>query len=174
MAWITKNSGTMQVERRDEPYLNEQLKQRLEDEVISHYPSRRAAVMSIMHLVQEENGYLPYQALEEIGELLGIAPSAVLDTATFYEEYFLEPHGKYVIWVCQSLSCELMNHTALLEHLQKKLGIEIGQTTEDGKFTLEIVECLGACGAAPVALINHKLHEHLTVENVDAILDSLD
>jgi len=174
MAWITKNSGSMEVERRNQPYLSDELKKKLEKQIVSHYPSRRAAVMGVLHVVQEENGCVPYQAMEEVGDFLDIAPSAVLDTATFYEEYFLKPHGKYVIWVCQSLSCELMNHTALLNHLQEKLGIGIGETTEDGKFTLEIVECLGACEAAPVALVNERLHENLTVENVDTILDSLE
>lgn len=174
MAWITKNSGGMVVDRRDEPYLSDELKQRLETDLVSQYPTRQAATMGVLHAIQEQVGYLPYQAIEETAAFLEIPASRVLDTATFYEEYFLKPHGKYVIWVCQSLSCELMNHTALLDHLREKLGIEVGETTADGKFTLEIVECLGSCGTAPVALVNERLHENLNVQNVDEILDSLE
>ena len=174
MAWITKNSGSMVVDRRDQPYLSDEIKQQLENGVVAQYPDRQAATMGVLHVIQEHYGYLPYQAIEEAAEFLQIPASRVLDTATFYEEYFLKPHGKYVIWVCQSLSCELMNHTALLDHLKQKLGIEVGETTEDGKFTLEIVECLGSCGSGPVALVNERLHENLSVNNVDEILDALE
>lgn len=174
MAWIAKNSASMQIERRDEPYLTIELKKKLEDEVLPRYDTRMAATMPALHLVQDTHGWLPYQAIEEIAEFLGLAASHVLDTATFYEEYWLKPHGKYVIWVCQSLSCEIMGQPTLLEKIKNHLGIEPGETTEDGRFTLMGVECLGSCGTAPCALVNHKLHENITAENFQKVLDSLE
>jgi NADH-quinone oxidoreductase subunit E len=174
MPWITKNSGTMQIETREEPYLDDELKAQLEATIIPRYPDRRAAMLPTLHAVQHKVGWLPAQALKEIGVFLGTAPSEVMDTATFYEEYWLKPKGKYVIWVCQSISCELMDRNSLMTKLKAKLKIEAGETTEDGKFTLMNVECLGSCGTAPCALVNEKLHENLSADNVDAILDSLE
>lgn len=174
MAWIAKNSGTMQVERRDEPYLTEDLKKELETEVLPRYDTKRAVTMSALHLVQDTHGWLPHQAMEEIAEFLGLTATDVLDTATFYEEYWLKPHGKYVIWVCQSLSCELMGQPELLERIQNHLGIGVGETTDDGKFTLMGVECLGSCGSAPCALVNHRLHENITADNFKTVLDTLE
>lgn len=174
MAWITKNSATMEVERREQPYLTDELKAKLETQVIPRFPRRQAATLPVLHALQHEHRWLPYQAIEEAAEFLGLQASEVLDTATFYEEFWLRPHGKYVIWVCQSISCELLGHGKLLERLQQKLGIEPGQTTDDGKFTLMTVECLGSCGTAPCALINERLHEDLTVENFERLIDALE
>ena len=174
MAWITKNSGTMQIERRDEPYLTPQMRQHLETEVLTRFPTKRAATLPVLHALQEEHGWLPYQALEEAAELLETSPAEVLDTATFYEEFWLKPKGKYVIWVCQSIACELMGHQKLIDALEARLGVEVGETTDDGRFTLMTVECIGACGGAPAALVNERLHENLTVENLDRVLSSLE
>ncbi len=174
MAWITKNSGTMQIDRRDEPYLTDEIKQKLEDEVVPRYDTRMAVTMPALHLVQDTHGWLPQQAIEEIAEFLGLTASQVLDTATFYEEYWLKPHGKYVIWVCQSLSCELLGQQGLTQQIGEHLGIGPGETTEDGKFTLMSVECLGSCGTAPCALVNHKLHENITADNFQKVLDALE
>lgn len=173
MAWITKNSATMQIARRDQPYLDEQLSAELEAEVMPRYPTRRAATLPVLHAIQEKHGWIPHQAIEEAAVFLELSAAEVLDTATFYEEYWFEPKGRYVIWICQSLSCELMGQLPLLEGIKGKLGIAEGQTTDDGKFTLMIVECLGACGTAPCALINETLHENLTLDNLDKILDGL-
>ena len=174
MAWITKNSAGTQIERRAEPYLDEAMKQRLEREVVVRYPQRRAAALPVLHALQEKYGYLPYQALEEAAEFLAVSPAQLLDTVTFYEEFWLKPHGKYVIWICQSLSCELLGEPSLTQRISAKLGVAVGETTRDGKFTLMKVECLGSCGTAPCALVNEKLHENLTVENFERILDSLE
>lgn len=174
MAWITKNSAGTQIDRRDQPYLTDELKQKLEAEVLTRYPTRRAATLPVLHALQEAHGWLPYQAIEEAAAFLGVEASETLDTATFYEEYWLKPHGKYVIWLCQSLSCELMGEGSLTDRVKKKLGIDVGETTEDGKFTLMKVECLGSCGTAPCALVNEKLHENLTIENFEQVLDSLE
>ena len=174
MAWIAKNSATMQIERRDEPYLTDALKKQLEEEVLPRYDTRMAATMPALHLVQDTHGWLPHQAMEEIAEFLGLAASHVLDTATFYEEYWLKPHGKYVIWVCQSLSCEIMGQPKLIDKIKGHLGIEVGETTDDGRITLMDVECLGSCGTAPCALVNHRLHENINAENFQAVLDKLE
>ncbi len=172
MAWITKNSSAS-IERRSEPYLTDELKRKLTDEVLSRYPTKRAATMPVLHALQEEHGWLPAQAIEEAAAFLEVASAETMDTASFYEEYWLKPKGKYVIWVCQSLACELLGHQRLIDALRNKLGIEVGETTPDGKFTLVTAECLGSCGSGPCALFNEKLHENLTVENLDRILDSL-
>ncbi|MCX5661275.1 MAG: NADH-quinone oxidoreductase subunit NuoE [Planctomycetota bacterium] len=173
MAWIMKNSATAPVARRAEPYLDEATKALLEADVIPRYPTRRASTLPVLHAVQDRHGWLPTQAIEEIADFLGLKASEVLDTASFYEMYWLQPKGKYLIMVCESISCELMGHEKLMEKLHHKLGVEVGETTKDGKFTLMHAECLGACDTAPCALINETLHEHLTPDNIDALLDKL-
>ncbi len=173
MAWITKNSGTMQVERRSEPYLDEALKAELERDLLPKYPTKMAATLPVLTAVQNKHGWLPMQAMEEIAAFLGLAASQVYDTASFYDMYYTQPKGKYLIYLCQSISCELMGQPSLQEAICAKLGIEPGQTTDDGKFTLQPFECLGSCGTAPCALVNEKLHENLTVENFGKILDDL-
>ena len=174
MAWITKYSATLQVERQAEPYLDESLRAKLEAEIVPRYPTRQAATMPVLHAIQDAHGWLSQQAIEEAAQFLGLPAAEVLDTATFYEEYWLQPKGRYVIWVCQSISCELLGEPRLLDRIKQTLGIEVGQTTEDGKFTLMTVECLGSCDTAPCALINEKLHENLTSENFERLLDSLE
>ena len=174
MAWITKNSATEKISRRSEPYLTEAMKDRLEAKVLVRYPTRQAATLPVLHAVQHEVGWLPAQALEEVADFLELDAAVVLDTATFYEEFWLEPKGKYVFWVCQSISCELMGESTITQCLKDKLGIEPGETTEDGRFTLMKVECLGSCGTAPCALVNEVLHENLTTDNIDQIIAELD
>ena len=173
MAWITKNSGGTVIERREEPWVDPEVKAEIEA-ALSRYPTKRAATMPALHAVQDKHGWIPFQAIEEIAEIVETSPSEVMDTATFYEEYFLQPRGQYTIWVCQSISCEIMNSEKVIEAVEEKLGIQPGETTEDGRFTLMHVECLGACGGAPCGLINHKLVENLTPENVGKIIDELD
>ena len=174
MAWIMKNSATMEIDRRNEPYLDDALKKELEKDVLPRFPSKQAATLPSLHAIQEKHGWIPHQAMLELAEFLEVPASEIMDTATFYEEFWLEPKGKYVIWICQSLSCELMGHGSLLQAVSQKLGIEPGQTTDDGKFTLMTVECLGSCGTAPCALVNETLHENMTIANFDSVLDALD
>ena len=173
MAWIVKNSAGMTIDRRAEPYLDDAMKATLEAKVMVRYPSRRAGTLPVLHALQDKIGWLPMQAIEEAATFLGVAASEVLDTASFYEMFSLQPKGKYVIWACQSISCELMGHDEIMHKIESKLGIEPGQTTDDGKFTLMHAECLGSCGTAPCALVNEKLHENMTPETVDQILDAL-
>ena len=174
MAWISKNSATIEIEHRAEPFLDSPLREQLEAEVLPRYPTRQAATMPVLHALQEAHGWLPYQAIEEAARFLELPAAEVLDTASFYEEYWLRPKGKYVIWVCQSISCELLGQADLLNRIKQKLDIDVGQTTEDGRFTLMTVECLGSCGTAPCALVNETLHENVTIENFEGILDALE
>ena len=173
MAWIMKNSATMEIGRRPEPYLDDALKEELERDLMPRYPTRLATSLPILRRIQENHGWIPFQAIEEVAAFIGISSADLYDTATFYEEFFLEPAGKYVVWVCQSIACELVGHMSLIERLRGKLGIEPGETTEDGRFSLMTVECLGSCGTAPVALVNHTLHENLTAENLERVIDEL-
>lgn len=171
MAWMMKPSATMEVERRDEPYLTPKMCKELEDVYLPRYPRKQAATIPALHLIQDEYNSVPWQAVEEIAAFLELSPAQIYDTATFYDEFTTEPVGENLIMVCQSLSCELCGQVDLLEKIGTKLGIGPGETTNDGKFTLKTCECLGSCGTAPAALINHTLHEDITFEAFEKVLD---
>ncbi len=173
MAWITKNSATMRVERRPEPYLTQTMRSRLESEVLPRYETKKAALLPALHMIQHEYGWIPHQAMLEIAEFLDIPPAEVLDTASFYEEYWLHPKGTHTIAVCRSVACEFCGHEKITQAVKDRLGIEVGETTDDGRFTLVELECLGSCGTAPVALIDETLHERLTPEQILALLDEI-
>ncbi len=136
------------------------------------YPNLRAVVLPALHLVQERLGYVPTQAVVEIAELLELHPSEVQDTLSFYGFFKQdEPQGKYRLWVCRSISCSACGGEELLEYLCEKLGIRPGETTEDGLFSLEFAECLGACDFAPAMLAGKELIGNLTREKIDAYVD---
>jgi NADH-quinone oxidoreductase E subunit len=173
MAWITKNSGAMRVERRAEPYLTEAMKAQLTAKVLHRYETKLAALLPCLHEVQHAYGWIPPQAMMEIGEFLQIEAAQVLDTASFYEEYWLKPRGRHLIQVCRSIACEFCGQQGITDAIRSKLGIEVGETTDDGEFTLIELECLGSCGTAPAALIDEKLYEDVTpaaiVKAIDAV-----
>lgn len=173
MAWIAENRRVATFERRAEPYLTDDMKIDLAKKYFARYPSKRACLLPVLHAIQHRYNWIPTQALEEVASFLELAPAEVLDTASFYEEYWLKPKGQYLIQVCRSLACEVCDSEKLTAHCRKKLGIEVGETTADGRFTLVELECLGACGTAPVALVNETLHEELTVEKLDKIISAL-
>lgn len=176
MAWIVKPSATTKIPTRREPYLTAKMQEHYRAEILPRYATTMGALMPILHDVQHHYGYIPYQSMIEIAKFLNITPGDVLDTASFYEEFHIEPVGKYVVGVCQSIACEVCSgggHQAILDHLRKKLDIEPHETTDDGRFTLLTMECLGSCDTAPVALVNEKLHENLTIQKLDQILDAL-
>jgi NADH-quinone oxidoreductase subunit E len=173
MAWITENRRTEVIEKRPEPYLTEALKKHIADTYFHRFPTKRAVLLPALHAVQHEYNWIPPQALEEIGAFLELAPADVLDTASFYEEYWLKPKGKYLLQVCRSLSCEVCGSRQITEHLQKKLKLELGETTADKKFTLVELECLGSCGTAPCVLVNEVLYEDVTPRQVDDLLNTL-
>ncbi|MCC6443938.1 MAG: NADH-quinone oxidoreductase subunit NuoE [Armatimonadetes bacterium] len=136
----------------------------------SHYPVPKAALLPALHVAQEEVGWLPREAMEEVADLLGITPSDVLSVASFYTMFFKQPVGKHVIEVCTNISCSLMGADECLEHLQRRLGIGVGETTPDGRFTLKTVECLAACGNGPTLLMDEDYYEDLTLEKLESLL----
>ena len=174
MAWIVKDSAHELIDRQAEPYLTDKLKAKFEKQLIPRYPTRQASLLPIAHEIQHEHGYLPHQALEELAQFLGLSFAEVLDAVTFYEEFSLKPLGKYLIQVCRSISCELCGCRSLSRSVSKKLGVLPGETTDDGKFTYQELECLGACDFAPVALVDHKLRKNLSWKELEAVLDSLE
>ncbi|MGV6813610.1 MAG: NADH-quinone oxidoreductase subunit NuoE [Phycisphaerales bacterium] len=173
MAWKTKNSADAQIETRDEPYLTPEMEKKLREVYMPRYERTKGALFPALHMVQHHYGWIPQQAMKEIAEVLGIAPSEVLDTVSFYEEYWELPKGEHLVSVCRSIACEFCEATKCTEAIKSKLGIDVGQTTEDGKFTLVELECLGSCGTAPVALIDDDLHENLTPERIVSMIDQV-
>lgn len=171
MAWITKDSASATIERRDEPYLTQDIRQHIESVYLPRYEKKQGALLPTLHAVQEAHGWLPKQALMEIAEFLDLTPADVIDTATFYEEYWLKQKGKTVIAVCRSIACEFCGGPQITDACKKKLGIEEHETTDDDKFTLVELECLGSCGTAPVALLNHELHENLTPQKMVELIE---
>lgn len=144
---------------------------------LTKYPAenRQAAVMSALRIAQTEKGWLSKETIAFVAEYLGIPAIAALEVATFYNMYELEPLGKYKITVCTNISCMLRDSDEIVCHLEKRLGIGFNETTPDGKFTLKEGECMGACGGAPLFHINNtKMHEFLTPEKVDEILEGLE
>jgi NADH-quinone oxidoreductase subunit E len=140
------------------------------------YPAaeRRSATMAALRIAQEEHGWLSSQLIEYVANYLKIPPVQVLEVATFYNMYNLKPAGKYKLTICTNLPCALSGGVDSAEYLQQKLGIGFGETTTDGKFTLIEGECMGACGDAPVILVNnHKMCSHMTPEAIDKKLAEL-
>lgn len=142
-------------------------------EIISRYPVAKSATIPLCHLAQEQDGHLTDDAMEHIGELLGLLPAEVLGTASFYEMFKREPVGKYVINVCTSISCFLMGGDELLEHAEERLGMKSGGTTEDGLFSLESYECIAACTEAPCLQVNYRYFHKISNTEFDQLLDDL-
>ena len=140
----------------------------------SRYPSKEALMLPALWKVMEQEGYVSVEAMEAVAEFLGVPPVKVYGVVTFYEMFHEEPQGKYEIKVCRTLSCALCGKEEILTHLKKRLGIEVGEKTPDGRFSLHQVECLGSCGTAPVMQIGDTLYENLTPEKVDEILEGLE
>lgn len=147
------------------------------DKWIAKYPGEwaQSAVMAALRIVQDDNGgYLTQELMDKVAAYLNMPPIAVYEVATFYSMYELKLVGKHKICVCTNVSCMINGSDRIVEHMEKRLGIKLGETTEDGKFTLKEVECLGACGGAPMFQIGPKYYENLTPELVDSILDGLE
>jgi NADH-quinone oxidoreductase subunit E len=142
-------------------------------EIIARYPQGRqkSALIPLLHMAQEENnGWLSVEAMDYVAELLQLKPIEVYEVATFYSMYNLKPVGKYVFEVCQTGPCMVNGSDQIIDYIKEKLNIAVGQTTEDGLFTLKTVECLGACGYAPMMQMGKFYKEHLTKEKVDQII----
>lgn len=147
------------------------------DRWIAKYPPDRkqSAVMAALRIAQEQNGgWLPVDLIEAVAEYLEMSPIAVHEVATFYTMYDLKPVGRYKVCVCTNIACQLNGSERIMNHLQKRLGVKPGETSAGGKFTLKEVECLGACGGAPMMMLDRTYHENLTPEKVDEILNKLE
>ena len=147
------------------------------DAHIAKYPPERkrsALIPLLLLVVQRERGYIDNAGVNFLAQKLDLTVTDVWETATFYSMLQMRPVGKYHIQVCKTLSCRIMGEPEITEHICNRLGIHAGETTEDGKFTVSRVECLGSCGTAPMMQIGFDYHEDLTTEKVDEILDSLE
>jgi len=153
--------------------ISETLKMRIEG-LVARYPKKQAAVLPVIHLIQREFGYISEEQERWVADLLEINPVRVREVVTFYSMISQKRLGKYHIQVCSNLTCSLMGAESLIEYLTEKLGIKPGETTEDGKFTLTTVECLGACEQAPGMMINDDFYGRLNKEKLDKILRELD
>jgi NADH-quinone oxidoreductase subunit E len=143
------------------------------DHWIKKYPKdeKQSAVMSALRIVQDEHGYLTPELMDAVADYLDMPHIAVYEVASFYTMYEHEPVGRNIISVCTNISCKLRDCDAIVAQLENKLGIQLGQTTDDGRFTLRSVECLGACVNAPMMQINKEYHENLSPESLDAVLE---
>ncbi len=143
------------------------------DDILSRYPVKRSALLPLLYLAQREQGYVTEPAMQEIAGILKLTPPQVYETATIYTMLNLKPVGKFHIQVCKSLMCALVGSDTLIAWIDTKLGIKPGATTADKLFTLSAVECLAACGTAPMMQINDDYYERLTEDKLDHILADL-
>lgn len=143
------------------------------EEVKKKYPTALAAVMDTVYIAQEQNGYISNEVMKEIANVLGIDKVNVLSVVTFYTMYHTKPMGKYHVQVCTNVSCMLRGAYDIWDQVKQKLGIDHMQVSSDGKFSLEEVECMGACGYSPMITVNEDYFENLNKEKVFEILDSL-
>ncbi|MFM6953926.1 MAG: NADH-quinone oxidoreductase subunit NuoE [Sphingobacteriaceae bacterium] len=162
-------------ETQEITFSNELIKQF--DEIVTRYPEgkQKSALLPILHLVQAEFGWVSPSAMDKVAAYLHILPIEVYEVATFYTMFFLQPQGKYVLEVCRTGPCSLVGAEKMMQHIEKKLGVKEGEVSKDGLFSWRGVECLAACGMAPVLQIgpDYTYYEHLTTEKLDALVDEL-
>lgn len=140
------------------------------DELLTHYPYKEPALLPVLHLAQREFGHLSLDVLRYVADLLELPPARVAGAATFYPMYHFKPVGKYLLHVCATLSCALLGAEGVVGYLQEKLGVNVGETTPDGRFTILKVECVASCGTAPVLMLNETLIHNVTKAKLDDIL----
>jgi NADH-quinone oxidoreductase E subunit len=143
------------------------------NDLIALYPQARSALLPILHVAQEQDGWLTPDAMTHVAELLDLAPAEVYGTASFYDMFFTHPVGRYVVSVCTNVACMLNGAYELLEHAEERLGVAAGGTTDDGQFTLEDVECIAYCGEAPCLAVNWRFFGNLTNDDFDKLVDDL-
>ena len=149
---------------------------KLIDKELKKFPDnqKQSAVISALRIVQTRHGWLSKEHISDIAHYLGMPEIAVMEVATFYNMFNLEPKGKYQITVCTNISCMLRNSDEIVQHLEKKLGISFGEVSKDKKFSLKEGECMGACGDSPVVLVNNKrMCSHMSNEKIDALVEEL-
>ncbi len=142
------------------------------DEIIARYPAKRSAVMPALYIAQMEFGWLTPEAIEAVSEATGVPKATVKGVATFYAMYKHKPIGRHLIQLCTNVSCMIFGAERLVDIIKNKYGLEAGGTTADGRFSLVIMECIGACGTAPAMLVDTDFHENLTEENIVKILEN--
>ena len=142
-------------------------------EVLMNFPTKRAALLPVLRMAEQEWGYLDEPACEVVAKHLEVSPAHVYGVLSFYTHFRRAWHGQHRIMFCRTLMCDLRGGAEIFRHIQKKLGISQGQRTKDGLFSLEKVECIASCGTAPAMQINEDYYENLTLEKVDKILDNL-
>lgn len=143
------------------------------DEVVSRYPEKKSAILPVLYMAQKEFGHLSQEAIEYVAKLMAIPAAHLYGIVTFYTMFNMKPVGRHHLQVCRTLPCALLGSERIINYLKKKLGINLGETTPDGKFTLSEVECLASCGTAPVMQINDDYCENLSEEKIDEILQSV-
>ncbi len=143
------------------------------EKILSQYPDKKSATLPLLHLAQSEQGYISGTVINTVGGLVDCHPAVVMDCVSFYSMFFTKPQGRHKIQVCQTLSCSVNGADALVDHVSNKFSIKPGETTDDRRFTLMKVECLGSCGTAPVVQVNKVYHEDLSKEKFDDLLESL-
>jgi NADH-quinone oxidoreductase subunit E len=139
----------------------------------SLYPDKRGALLPVLHMAQDILGYVSLEAEAYVASLFDLTPAHVHEVVTFYTLYFQQPKGRHVVAVCHNLSCHLAGAQTMLAHLKERLGIEVGETTDDGRITLQAVECLCACEAAPMMQVDDRYELNLTPEKIDRLLEEL-
>ena len=143
------------------------------DEIISRYPKKKSALIPLVHLSQEQNGYVTDEAMRHIADLIDVTPAEVYGTATFYEMFRFEPTGMYLINICGTMSCALLGANELMHYAEQTLGIRAGSTTDDGLITLQHAECQAACTEAPTLQVNYRHRYRVTAESFDQLVDDL-
>ena len=143
------------------------------NEIVARYPKKEAAMLPVLYLAQEEFGFIGPEAIEYVAKLMDQAPARVYGVVSFYTMFNMKPIGRHHIQICRTLPCALRGAELVTASIKQKLGIEPGQTTPDGRFTLSEVECLASCGTAPMMQVNDDYYENLTEEKIDAILDAM-
>lgn len=142
-------------------------------EIIGRYPVTRSALIPLLHLAQEQDGYVTEDAMAHIAELVGVTPAEVMGTCSFYEMLKREPVGDYMVNICNGISCHLLGSSELIHHAETTLGVRPGGTTDDGKITLEAVECIAACTEAPCLQVNYRYRNRVTTEDFDQLVGDL-
>jgi len=143
------------------------------ERLLTKYPTKQAALLPVLWIVQGRLGWIPREAVDAVAELLGLSAAFVDGVLTFYTMYNLDPVGRYDLQFCTSISCHLNGADALLDHCRRKLGIDVGETTADGRFTITEVECIAGCDRAPSMQVNDRYYEPMTPEKLDALLSDL-
>ncbi len=152
--------------------LSDALKKKF-DQLIARYPLKRSAIVPMLLFAQDEIGYVSDEAIEEIARCVEVRPIEVVEDISYYSMLHREPIGKYNLQVCTNISCMLRGAEGIFEHCSKRLGIRRRQTTPDGKFSLEEVECIGACTGAPAMQVNYDFYEDVTPEKIDRLIEKL-